>query len=180
MAVDLRSNNTFARISLILMDDCLIKLEHQSTQDRVRRYSYDQIERVVIWSRPAWLRIAICAIGLLLPGILLALLTEELQIFGWVLASIGALLVCWYLYTRVATIRIIRGGQVYDLKGLYRPGRLRRFRDNLIARVQSAQAVETVEPAPSSPAAAEEPTDIPGVVTPTPQALPDDVAALPT
>lgn len=174
MSVDLRSNTTFSRISMVLMDDCLVKLEHQTTQDRVRRYAYDRIQGVVIWTRPAWLRMAVCAVGLLAPGILLGLLTQELQIFGWILASIGLLLVCWYAYTKVATIRIIRAGKTDDLKGLYRPGRLNRFRDKLIARIQEAQSVETIETPIVTPSASDAPAAI------APDTTPTSVSVLPT
>jgi hypothetical protein len=142
MAVDLRSVTTFQRFSLVLMDDCLIKLEHERMQDRVRRFSYDAIQNVVIWQKISWWRFIVCGVCLVLPGIgILFVGNTPSTIIGSILIIIGALLMAWYLYCKVTTIRIVRGGTNHDLKGLFRPGKLRRFRERLINSIQTAQSM---------------------------------------
>ena len=90
MAVDLRSVTTFQRFSLVLMDDCLIKLEHERTQDRVRRYSYDSIQNIIIWRTISWWRVIICGICLLLPGIgLLFVDNTPSTVIGFILIGTG-------------------------------------------------------------------------------------------
>lgn len=157
MSVDLRSNTLFSRASLLLMDDCLIKLEHGRTKDRVRRYSFDRIESVVIYRQIPWVRLIICAVVLLLPGFLLLLAGETSEtVTGIVLMACAVFLIVWYLYCRKTTIRVVRAGQQYEVAGIFRPGRFRRFRDRLIGGINAVQLpfappippVATLEPPP--------------------------------
>ena len=62
----------------------------------------------------------------------------------------SAPLVCWYFYTKSRPRSASFAAGERRLKGLHRPGRLRRFRDHLIARIQIAQAVEAIEAADHS------------------------------
>ncbi len=117
MSVDLRSNSMFARISLLLMDDCLIKLEHGRTKDRVRRYSYDRIESVIIYRNVAWGRMILWLTILFLPGVLVLFIGETFStVTGTILIAVSTLLVGWCLYCKKTTIRIIRAGQSYELR----------------------------------------------------------------
>lgn len=65
----------------------------------------------------------------------------EHECIGFILMALGVALMLWYLYCKVTTIRIVRGGTNSDLKGLFRPGNLRRFRERLLNAVQTAQAI---------------------------------------
>ncbi len=124
---------------------------HERTQDRVRRFSYETIQNVVIWQKVPWLRIIICAVFLLLPGIGLMFMSNTAStVTGWFLIIVGGGLVGWFSYCRVTTIRIVRAGRNNDLTGMFRPGRVRRFRDRLIAGIRATQSSalkdELVEP----------------------------------
>ncbi len=157
MGVDLRSNTMFARISVVLLDDCLVKLEHGRTEDRVRRFMYDSIENVVIWKKIPWLRVILCTVFLVLPGIALQFPRDEIATYsGAFLLVLGLGLVGWYLVCKKTTIRITRSGTPNDLVGVFRPKRVRSLRDRLIANVQAAQLAEAVEPP-----VADSPTDVP-------------------
>jgi hypothetical protein len=140
MSVDLKSNTMFARISLVLLDDGLIKLEHGRTEDRVRRYKYDRIERVLIWSNLPAIRVILCIALLMLPGFGVLLIGETFAyVTGALLIALGLGLVTWYLYCRKTTIQIVRSGKRFDVVGIFRPGKLRRFRDRLIRAIEAAQ-----------------------------------------
>ena len=147
MAADLRSNTMFSRISVVLMDDCLEKLDHDRTSDRVRRFAFDTIESVVIWRKIPWVRITLCATFLALPGAALQFVGDEFAtVSGLVLLALGLGLITWYLVCRSTTIRIMRGGLTYDIVGIFRPARVRKFRDGLLTRVRAAQAAVTPLP----------------------------------
>jgi len=150
MSVDLRSNTSFARISVLLMDDAVIKLEHGRTEDRIRRYRYETIESLIIWRRMAWGQVILCALCIALPGVVLLLTQNTVAMFfGVPLFVLGSGLVLWYLYCGYTTIRIIRAGKNYDLAGVFRPGKVRRFRDLLVAYVRNTQATfANAAPAP--------------------------------
>ena len=151
MAADLKSITTLNRFSLVLMDDSLIKLEHEYTQDRVRRFSYDSIQNVIIWQKISWWRFVLCGIVLVLPGIgILFLDNVAATIIGVILMLIGLSLMGWYLYCKMTTIRIVRSGSNYDLTGLYRPGKLRKFRERLLTAIQTAQAIMQSEGTPAA------------------------------
>lgn len=147
MAADLKSITTFQRVSLLLMDDCLIKLEHERTRDRVRRFSYDTIQTVVIWQKISWLRIVLCTLCLVAPGFALLLTQQSTNsLVGVLLMTVGGGLIAWYFYCKVTTIRIVRAGTNNDIAGLFRPGRLDRFRKRLVANIRASQPAP--EPAP--------------------------------
>jgi hypothetical protein len=156
MAVDLRSNTMFARISLVLMDDHLILLEHGRTADRVRKFRFDAIEAVVIWRKLPWLRITLCALLLAMPGAALQFVGDTFAtVSGLLLLALGLGLITWYVVCRQTTIRLVRSGKIHDVGGVFRPGRVRRFRERLLAGIAAAQApAEPIAPAPiEAPAA---------------------------
>ena len=158
MAADLKSISTFQRYSLVLMNDCLIKLEHERTQDRVRRYSYDTIQQVLIWRKVPWLRIIICLVALVLPGIAIFFARNiTTTVIGCFLLASGGTLVIYYSYCKATTIRIIRGGRHHDSEGLFRPGRLRRFEERFVTKINEAQLLGlpevSNEPVATRPAA---------------------------
>jgi hypothetical protein len=144
MSVDLQSNSTFGRISIVLMNDCLIKLEHGWSEDRTRRFMYEGIDSVVIWRKIPWVRIMVCAVLLALPGIILLFLGNIVAtVCGIVLGAIGVALIVWYLYCRSTTIRIVRAGKNHDLTSIFRPGKVRSFRDRLVVNIRTIQASES-------------------------------------
>ena len=143
MAVDLKSITSMRRFSLLLMDDCLLKLEHERTQDRIRRFSYETIQSVIIWQKVPWVRIVICIVLLVFPGFALFLADSTPSTIAAIfLIALGGSLTAWYSYCKVTTIRIVRGGTNTDLKGLFRPGRLRRFRERFLAAIRAGQPAD--------------------------------------
>ena len=141
MAVDLKSNASLHRYSLLIMGDALIKLEHERTQDRMRRYTFDTIQNVIIWQKTPWVRIAVCAVLLVLPGVGILFFNDTTAtVIGCFLIAMGCLLLAYYSYCKVTTIRIVRAGKHYDCEGLFRPGKVRRFRDKLVQAITAAQS----------------------------------------
>jgi hypothetical protein len=158
MAVDLKSYTTFGRNSLVVMNDALIKLEHGYTQDRVRKFSYETVQDIIVWRKHTIGRIIIVLIAFVLSGIAVFFIgNTAATIIAIILLSIGSLLTCWYLYCKKTTIRIVRSGQHHDIVGIFRPGKLRRFLYRLVTAVRTAQAAvaaqatveQTVSPPPS-------------------------------
>lgn len=142
MSVDLRSTSMFAKVSILLMDDCLIKLEHGRTEDRMRRVMYDTIQHVVIWRAIPWVRIVLCAVGFGLPGIALMFVGRNPGVaIGIVLLAIAVGLIARYFYCRVTTIRIVRDGKPQDITGLFSPRKVRKFRDRLVPAIQRVQGL---------------------------------------
>jgi hypothetical protein len=141
MGADLRSNTTFQRVSVVLMDDALFKLEHERTRDRVRRFSYESISRVVIWQRIPWLRLLVCFLFIVGPGVAVFFIQNTAAyVCGSILIVIGGLVMLWYAYSKFTTIRIIRGTTHNDISGLFRPGKLRKFRERLFSSIRAKQA----------------------------------------
>jgi hypothetical protein len=144
MSVDLRSSSLFSRSSLVLLDDCLVKLERGQTEDRVRKYMFDAIEAVIIWKSVPWVYLSIIIIFLGGPAFCLLVLVHA-SVANWIgggLLVAAVPLVAWYLYCRQTTIRIVRFGQSDDIKGIFRPGRLRRVLDRLITGIRALQQRE--------------------------------------
>jgi hypothetical protein len=154
MSVDLRNASTFGRISLLVMDDCLIKLEHGYTRDRVRRLMYDAIESVIIWRRVPGVRITVCVVLFLLPGMGLLFANSTVAIvIGIFLLALALGLISWYIYAGKTIIRIVRIGKTDDVIGIFRPGRVRRFRTLFIDGIQRAQDAILAQSAGAEPAA---------------------------
>lgn len=149
MSVDLRSNSQFARVSVLLMDDCMIKLEHARTQDRMRKTMYESIESVTLWRRIPGVRITVCAVLLALPGIALLFVGDTaVTIIGIFLILLGGGLITFYLVCGKTTIRITKGGKNYDITGIFRPSKVRKFREKLIAGIRRVQErVPAIQPA---------------------------------
>ena len=151
MSVDLKSNTAFARISLIVMDDSLIKLEHSRTNDRVRRFMFDSIERIIIWRTVPGVRIALCAVCLVAPALLMLIFDDRDHVFlviGLMLGTLGLGLIVWYLVCRKTTIRIVRAGTAVDIVGIFRPKKVRNLRDKLIAGILAAQPAPAIAAEP--------------------------------
>jgi hypothetical protein len=144
MAVDLTSNSMFARISFVMMDDSLIKLEHGSTKDRVRRFRFVDIEAMVFTRSVPILRLVLSTIAFLLPGVAFLVFGGEVatSVVGIILAAIGFALIAWYLYAGWTTIYIIRAHQPGPEKitGIFRPGKLARLKESLVDKIRAAQA----------------------------------------
>ena len=141
MSVDLRTNSAFARVSLLVMPDCLVKLEHGRTEDRVRKFMFDAIGTVVIWRKVPWARVLVCALLLAAPGVALLFVRETaVVVIGGVLLVFGVALCLWYLYCGSTTVRVVRNGEPYDITGIFRPGRVRKFREKLVTGIRAVQA----------------------------------------
>lgn len=142
MGVDLKSNSFFKRISIVLMDDSLVTLEHERTQDRSRRIMFDRIESVVVWRSIPWVRIVLIGLLIVLPAasiLFIGRLTST--IIGTMFLAFGLAVILWYFYCRHTILRIMRAGQAHDISGIYRPGRFRPFRDRLISNIRNSQQV---------------------------------------
>jgi hypothetical protein len=137
MSVDLRSYKTFERYSILVMEDCVVKLEHTYGDDRIRRIKFDTLERMIIFRKTPWLRVIIG--GLLMLVGLLTMLNNDLLILGVALAVVGLAVVIYYLYCGATTIRMVRRGIATDLDGIFRPGKVRKFREKVLDGVRRAQ-----------------------------------------
>ena len=138
MSVDLRSYKTFERYSILVLDDCVVKLEHTYGDDRIRRIKFATLERMVISRKPAWLRLIIG--GLILLVGLLIMLNNDLLYLGIGLAAFGIAILLYYLYCGVTTIQMIRRGIPSDFDGIFRPGKVRKFRDKVLEGVRRTQS----------------------------------------
>ena len=47
MSEILKTTSVFDRLSFVVMDDSLVRLEHGSTQDRVRKFRFIEIEGIL-------------------------------------------------------------------------------------------------------------------------------------
>ena len=143
VAVDLRSNTMFSRVSLLAMPDSLVKLEHSRTEDRVKRFKYDTIENVLIWRTMPWVRLVVVTVVLVLPGVALLFVQDRdgvSLVLGIILIVIGLAFDAFYLVCRNTTIRITRVGRTDDIKGIFRPRKVRKLRDRLLAGIRATQA----------------------------------------
>ncbi|MBI4584425.1 MAG: hypothetical protein HY717_10425 [Planctomycetes bacterium] len=140
MGVDLKIQRWFHRESLVLWDDCLIQLEHEMIQDRVRRIFYEQVESVVAWKVAPWAQIVIVLILLGLPGLLILLFNEiPAYVIGGIILALAAILLLRYLLYRKTLIRIRRAGEVKDFAAIASPARINRFLRRLRAGIDQAQ-----------------------------------------
>ena len=140
MPADLTTASFFHRSSMVLQDDHLVILEHQSTQDRVRRFGFDRIESVTYWHRPPWVHIAVYLALFGLPGLaVLALENVVVYIAGGVLMAIGLSMALWYAYRGKTSIRIARVGDDYTVAGIASRRKVRRFLARLEAAIRHAQ-----------------------------------------
>lgn len=121
------------------MDDAVVKLEHTYGDDRMKRIMFSSMESLIIWQKVAWLHLISIALVILLPGILLMIFSDELKILGDVLAGLGLLLILWFAYCGKTTIRMTRRGTVTDISGVFRPGKVRKFRDKVLEAVRRVQ-----------------------------------------
>jgi hypothetical protein len=139
MGVDLRNRSTFERSSIIVTDDAIVKLEHTYGDDRLKRAMFASLESLIIWRKLCWAQITVVALLVVMPGILILALNSELMILGAILLGIGLLLIVYYVYCGKYTIRLIRRGTTMEFSGVYRPGKVRKFRDKVIANAQRVQ-----------------------------------------
>lgn len=141
MAVDLKTNSFFRRISLVLEPDALVKLEHDRTKDRVRKIMFDRVDQVIVWRRLPVLRIILVTAILCAPGALLLMTNEPVGIvIAFILLAIGLIVDAVYLYYRKTTIRIIRAGRAEDITGIFRPRKVRTLVANMQANIRATQA----------------------------------------
>ncbi|HEY1684668.1 MAG TPA: hypothetical protein VGG19_07900 [Tepidisphaeraceae bacterium] len=141
MSVDLRSNSLFSRSSLVLLDDSLVKLEHGQTEDRVRKFMFEAIEAIITWRTIPWLNLIIVTTFLIGPALILILVVRGI-IAEWIGGSLFVVAIpvlAWYLYCRQTTIRIVRFGKADDIKGIFRPGKVRGLMERMIAGIQAVQ-----------------------------------------
>jgi hypothetical protein len=151
MSEILKTTSVFDRLSFVVMDDSLVRLEHGSTQDRVRKFRFIEIEGI-LFSRAAPVgRLILCTVFFILPGIAMMLLNSELALVmvGLGLMVVGLCLLVWYSVAGRTTIQIYRANRPTPEKvsGIFRPRKVRRFRENLIAGIQRAQSAAALRDA---------------------------------
>jgi hypothetical protein len=135
------------------MNDCLVRLEHERTRDRMRKIMFDRIESITVWRKLPVARMLVLGLLIALPSALVLFIQETVStIIGGSLLALAVCVISWYGYCGYITIRIVRLGKTYDLAGIYRPGRLRSFLERLMAGIRAAQqnvvASQTQEPEP--------------------------------
>lgn len=180
MSADLKSNSIFDRLSFVLMDDSLVRLEHSSTKDRIRKFRYIEIEAITFSRAVPFVRILLCVVFLVLPGLGVLFVNETATtVIGLLLAPFGVALILWYMFAGSTTIHIYRAHKPTPEKvtGIFRPGRLRRFKENLTAGIQRAQSnaalgAATPPPASQPPAAFGDAGLTPDSSVPTPVTAP--------
>jgi hypothetical protein len=181
MAVDLKSTTLLRRISLLLDLDCLIRLEHGRSRDRVRKLMFDRVEYVQVWRNVPVVRLILSAVLLGVPALLLPLLAETVGLVTAIaLLVILAAIWTFYFYCGNTTIRIVRSGKPEDIKGIFRPGKVRRLIERMEANIRATQATgfenlqaliklressQTPPSPPLPPAAPEAPVAPPGYET---------------
>src|SRR5580698_3972978 len=146
MASDLHSREFFGRTSLFLMGDRLVRLDHGRTRDRVRSYLYEGIESVLVWRRVRWPAAMLVALVFGIPSILFGFAgamtradDERNMVISAILFATAVIWAGWIFYCPAITIRFVRNGKNADLQGCFRPGKFRKFRDQLLAEIAQAQ-----------------------------------------
>jgi hypothetical protein len=141
MAVDLKTNGFFGGTSIIVAPDCMIKLEHGGTKDRIRKVLFDRVEQVIVWRRVPVVRVVIVSVLLGLPGLLLLLVQETaLTVFALLLLVITGAALAYYLYCRKTTIRIVRAGRFEEVTGVFWPSRVSRLLEMMRVNIRATQA----------------------------------------
>jgi hypothetical protein len=157
MAVDLAAHGLFQRASVVLDPDCLIKLEHSSTRDRLRKVMFDRVDHIIVWRVVPWVRVLLALLLIGVPGSLLLLVGDPVATaFAMIVILIALGVVSWYLYCRKTTIRIVRAGKIGDIRGIYRPRKVRRVVQAMVNNIRVVQMIPAA-PAPPEPPVPPEP-----------------------
>lgn len=148
MAADLKGNAIGGGCSLFLRGDHLLKLDHDRTRDRMRRFRYASIEQIITWQRVPLFRVLVVVLLFGVPAAMVyvnSFRIDEGEIaFIVTLMVVGGLLVMRYVLWRSTTIRIVAGGKSRDIVGIFRPRKLKRFQQSLSQHIRNAQM--TVQP----------------------------------
>lgn len=160
MATDRLSMSGFViRTTIVLGEDCLIGLEHETTSDRMRRTFYDRIAQVLVWKTFPLGRFILVTLLLLVPGLLLALLAPfGGKVAGAVIVAIAGAILAYYALCRVTHIRVAYGDSGRTYKVIALPRRVRRFVSDLVDRVgrANADAAQQRRDRPASPGVVDE------------------------
>ncbi|NOX57528.1 MAG: hypothetical protein GXP29_01550 [Planctomycetes bacterium] len=144
MAVDLKLRNSFGNVSIILMDDHLVELEHSYTSDRVRRIRYDRVESVVRWRVLPLGRMAIVGLLVAVPGLLMMFSSEQVFVtMGTAFLTIAACIEAIYIYAGKTHISIMRAGREFKLAGVVRPHKVDRLLNRMEADIRRTQEEAT-------------------------------------
>ena len=140
MAVDLKLRNSFGNVSIILMDDHLVELEHSYTSDRVRRVRYDRVESVVRWRVLPLGRMSIVGLLVAVPGLLMLLSSDQVLVTtGTILLTIAALIEAMYVYMGKTHISIMRAGREFKMAGVVWPPKVNRLLNRMEADIRRTQ-----------------------------------------
>ncbi len=134
MPADLRFNGFVQRSSMVVLGDHIAILEHDWSQDRVRRITHERIESVLMWRRVLWGHIVLLLLvfgGL--GGWLVSYDIYAVRVVGVVLLSVLIVAVARYLYLGKTTIRINRSDKAMDFTGIISPRRVERC----LARIET-------------------------------------------
>lgn len=143
MAADLTTTGFFQRRSVILQNDHVVVLEHQSTKDRVRRIAFDRIEHVVLWRSLPWVYMVVYGLLLGGPGLaFLAVRSTPIIFIGLTLVAITVIIEARYLYMGKTSIRITRAGSAYVISGVVSPRKVDRFISRMEEAIHRAQQTQ--------------------------------------
>jgi hypothetical protein len=139
MAVDLVGTSWLRKLSVLVMDDCLVLLESVGQRDRIRRVLFERLESLVVWKTLPWVRMLLAAV--LLGAVAASLISfgDGVAIAGQVILGVLVLIEGKYLYDRKTRIRIRYAGEDRDIVVILRPGKLRRVLDRLRANAEATQ-----------------------------------------
>ena len=125
--------------SLVLAEHSLVELEHEAGSDAVRRTDYHRIARVTTWKGVPAGRIALLALLVVAPGLLMMLAdTEATWVIGPVMAVAGILLILRYAMYGETTIVIRRGGKARTFAVVASRSRVSAFLDELDRRIHES------------------------------------------
>jgi hypothetical protein len=143
MGADLKNNSLFQRVSVLIQPDCLVKLEHQMSKDRIRKSMFSRVAQVAVWRQIPWVRIAVATVFLCLPGLLILSLVEMtgLKIMGFVIFAIGGCVDGFYVFCGKTTIRIVSPGKTEDITGIFSPGKVRRLVARMVTNIRTTQTI---------------------------------------
>jgi len=146
MGAELTSSTWFRRESIVLIDDSLVILEQESRQDRMRKVLFDQVSSLVVWRKFPFGRSFAFTAVLGVPATIVIVATLEGSIdrtdgyipAGCMLGLLLLILLRYFVYGKTF-VRIGYSGNVREFALIARPGRMRKFLDQLVVNIRKAQ-----------------------------------------
>lgn len=145
MGADLTASAWTRRESVVLTEDSLIILEQEYRQDRMRKVLFDQVSSLVVWRKfPLGRSLAFTAVMGVPAGILLAAARDSMDstpeyVVAACLLGLLVLILVRYFICGKTFIRIGYSGNVREFAFIARPGRMRKFLDQLVANIRKTQ-----------------------------------------